>query len=69
MTISGRKGDTVVEADEYPRHGTTTETLGKLRPAFSKDGTVTAGNASGINDGAAAIVLTSCQAWRLLNPC
>jgi acetyl-CoA C-acetyltransferase len=59
MTISGRKGDTVVEADEYPRHGTTTETLGKLRPAFSKDGTVTAGNASGINDGAAAIVLTS----------
>lgn len=59
VTISGRKGDTVVEADEYPRHGTTTETLGKLRPAFSKDGTVTAGNASGINDGAAAIVLTS----------
>ncbi|MBT5572155.1 MAG: acetyl-CoA C-acetyltransferase [Alphaproteobacteria bacterium] len=59
VTISGRKGDTVVEADEYPRHGTTTETLGKLRPAFSKEGTVTAGNASGINDGAAAIVLTS----------
>jgi acetyl-CoA C-acetyltransferase len=59
VTISGRKGNTVVEADEYPRHGTTTETLGKLRPAFSKEGTVTAGNASGINDGAAAIVLTS----------
>lgn len=59
VTISTRKGDTVVEADEYPRHGTTTETLGKLRPAFNKDGTVTAGNASGINDGAAAIVLTS----------
>lgn len=59
VTISSRKGDVVVEADEYPRHGTTTETLGKLRPAFSKDGTVTAGNASGINDGAAAMVLTS----------
>jgi acetyl-CoA C-acetyltransferase len=59
VTISTRKGDVVVEADEYPRHGTTTETLGRLRPAFSKEGTVTAGNASGINDGAAAIVLTS----------
>ena len=59
VTISGRKGDTVVDVDEYPRHGTTIETLGKLRPAFNKDGTVTAGNASGINDGAAAIVLTS----------
>jgi len=59
VTVSSRKGDTVVEADEYPRHGTTTETLGKLRPAFNKEGTVTAGNASGINDGAAAIVLTS----------
>jgi acetyl-CoA C-acetyltransferase len=59
VTISSRKGDVVVEADEYPRHGTTIETLGRLRPAFSKDGTVTAGNASGINDGAAAIILTS----------
>lgn len=59
VTISSRKGDVVVEADEYPRHGTTIETLGRLRPAFNKDGTVTAGNASGINDGAAAIVLTS----------
>ena len=59
VTIPGRKGDTVVDVDEYPRHGTTIETLGKLRPAFNKDGTVTAGNASGINDGAAAIVLTS----------
>lgn len=59
VTIATRKGDVVVEADEYPRHGTTTETLGRLRPAFSKEGTVTAGNASGINDGAAAIVLTS----------
>ena len=57
VTVSGRKGDVIVDTDEYPRAGTTAETLGKLRPAFSKDGTVTAGNASGINDGAAAIVL------------
>jgi acetyl-CoA C-acetyltransferase len=57
VTIESRKGPTVVDADEYPRHGTTVETLGKLRPAFQKDGTVTAGNASGINDGAAAVVL------------
>jgi len=46
-----------VDADEYPKHGTTVETLAKLRPAFDKTGTVTAGNASGINDGAAALVL------------
>ena len=59
VTISSRKGDIIVDADEYPRHGTTPETLGKLRPAFNKEGTVTAGNASGLNDGAAAIVLTS----------
>jgi len=59
VTVKTRKGDIVVEADEYPRHGTTTETLGKLRPAFSKEGTVTAGNASGINDGSAATVLMS----------
>jgi acetyl-CoA C-acetyltransferase len=59
VTIKGRKGDTVVDADEYPKHGTTVETLAKLRPAFAKDGTVTAGNASGINDGAAAVVLMS----------
>lgn len=59
VTITTRKGDIVVDADEYPRHGTTTETLGKLRPAFSKEGTVTAGNASGINDGGAATVLMS----------
>jgi len=57
VTISGRKGDTIVDTDEYPRHGTTAETLAGLRPAFAKDGTVTAGNASGINDGAAAVVL------------
>ncbi len=59
VTISTRKGDVVVSDDEYPRHGTTKETLGKLRPAFAKDGSVTAGNASGINDGAAAVVLMS----------
>jgi acetyl-CoA C-acetyltransferase len=59
VTIKGRRGDTVVEADEYPKHGTTIESLAKLRPAFDKEGTVTAGNASGINDGAAAVVLMS----------
>jgi acetyl-CoA C-acetyltransferase len=57
VTIKSRKGDIVVDADEYPKHGTTIDTLGKLRPAFDKEGTVTAGNASGINDGAAAVVL------------
>jgi len=59
VTVKGRKGDVVVEADEYPRHGTTLETLSTLKPAFKKDGSVTAGNASGINDGAAAVVLMS----------
>jgi len=59
VTISTRKGETVVDTDEYPKHGTTTETLGKLRAAFAKDGSVTAGNASGLNDGAAALVLMS----------
>jgi acetyl-CoA C-acetyltransferase len=57
VTIKTRKGDVVVDADEYPRHGTTIDSMGKLRPAFDKEGTVTAGNASGINDGAAALVL------------
>ncbi|HEY0832274.1 MAG TPA: acetyl-CoA C-acetyltransferase [Azospirillum sp.] len=57
VTIKGRKGDVTVDTDEHPKFGTTIESLGKLRPAFSKDGTVTAGNASGINDGAAALVL------------
>jgi acetyl-CoA C-acetyltransferase len=57
VTIKGRKGDTVVDTDEHPKHGTTVEQLQKLRAAFAKDGTVTAGNASGINDGAAALVL------------
>jgi acetyl-CoA C-acetyltransferase len=59
VTVKGRKGDVVVEADEYPKPETTMEILAKLRPAFSKDGTVTAGNASGINDGAAALVVMS----------
>jgi acetyl-CoA C-acetyltransferase len=55
--VKSRKGDVVVDADEYPKHGTTLDGVGKLRPAFAKDGTVTAANASGINDGAAAVVL------------
>jgi acetyl-CoA C-acetyltransferase len=57
ITVKGRKGDVVVSADEYPKPDTTMEILGKLRPAFAKDGSVTAGNASGINDGAAAVVV------------
>jgi acetyl-CoA C-acetyltransferase len=57
VTIKSRKGDVVVNSDEYPRHGTTLDAVAKLRPAFEKEGTVTAGNASGINDGAAALVL------------
>ena len=57
VTIRTRRGETVVDTDEHPKHGTTVERLAKLRPAFAKDGTVTAGNASGINDGAAAVVL------------
>ncbi|MCC6949542.1 MAG: acetyl-CoA C-acetyltransferase [Bradyrhizobiaceae bacterium] len=57
VKITTRKGETVVDTDEYPRHGTTLDTVAKLKPAFQKDGTVTAGNASGINDGAAAVVL------------
>jgi acetyl-CoA C-acetyltransferase len=59
VTIKTRRGDEVVDKDEYPRPGTTVEVLSKLRPAFAKDGTVTAGNASGINDGAAAVALMS----------
>jgi acetyl-CoA C-acetyltransferase len=57
VTVKTRKGDIVVDSDEYPKHGTTLDAVGKLRAAFAKDGTVTAGNASGINDGAAAVVL------------
>jgi acetyl-CoA C-acetyltransferase len=59
VTVKGRKGDTIVSDDEYPKPDTTAEVLAKLRPAFAKDGTVTAGNASGINDGAAALVVMS----------
>lgn len=59
VTIPSKKGDTVFAVDEFPRAGTTSESLAKLKPAFKKDGTVTAGNASGINDGAAALVLMS----------
>ncbi len=62
VTIEGRKGDTIVDADEHPRHGTTVESLSGLRPAFDKEGSVTAGNASGLNDGAAAAVLMSAAA-------
>jgi len=57
VKIATRRGETVIDADEHPKHGTTVEVLSKLRPAFDKNGTVTAGNASGINDGAAAVVL------------
>jgi acetyl-CoA C-acetyltransferase len=59
VTIKGRKGDIVVDTDEYPKAGVTVDGISKLRPAFEKDGTVTAANASGINDGAAAVVLMS----------
>jgi acetyl-CoA C-acetyltransferase len=59
VTLKTRKGETVVDQDEYIRHGATLESLQKLRPAFSKEGTVTAGNASGINDGAAVTLLMS----------
>src|SRR6202140_3795989 len=61
VTIKTRKGDVVVDADEYPRHGATLDAMAKLRPAFEKDGTVTAGSASGINDGAAAVVLMTAK--------
>ena len=57
VVIPSKKGDIVVDTDEFPRAGVTAEALAKLRPAFKKDGTVTAGNASGINDGAAALVV------------
>ena len=67
ITIPQRRGDDVVfDTDEYPRHGATIDSLAKLRPAFTKDGTVTAGNASGINDGAAAVmVMTASKAQEL----
>jgi acetyl-CoA C-acetyltransferase len=59
VTIKGRKGDTVVDKDEYIRHGVTYDSIAGLKPAFTKEGSVTAANASGINDGAAALVLMS----------
>jgi acetyl-CoA C-acetyltransferase len=59
VTVPSRKGDIVVDQDEYIRPGTTLDAVSKLKPAFSKDGTVTAGNASGLNDGAAAFVVMS----------
>ena len=61
VTIKGRKGDVVVDTDEYPKAGVTVEGIAKLRPAFEKEGSVTAANASGINDGAAALVLMSAK--------
>ena len=61
VTIKRRKGDTIVDQDEYIRAGATIESVASLRPAFKKDGTVTAANASGINDGAAALVLMSAE--------
>lgn len=61
VTIKTKKGETVFDTDEFPREGTTTEILGKLRPAFKQGGTVTAGNASGLNDGAAALVIMSAE--------
>lgn len=64
VTIAGRKGDIVVTEDEYIRHDASLEMMARLRPAFEKDGTVTAGNASGINDGAAALVLASAEQTR-----
>ncbi len=60
VAIPQKKGEPlIVDSDEFPRHGTTAESLAKLRPAFEKEGTVTAGNASGINDGAAAVIVTT----------
>ncbi len=61
FTIKTRKGDTVVDQDEYIRHGATLDNMQKLRPAFTRDGSVTAGNASGINDGAAVVMLMSAE--------
>ncbi|MBV8765784.1 MAG: acetyl-CoA C-acetyltransferase [Hyphomicrobiales bacterium] len=61
VTVKSRKGDVVVENDEYIRHGATYDAMTKLRPAFSKEGSVTAANASGINDGAAAVVLMTAE--------
>jgi acetyl-CoA C-acetyltransferase len=64
VTIKGRKGDTVVDQDEYIKDGVTYDSIAKLRPAFDKEGTVTAANASGINDGAAAVLLMTLEEAR-----
>jgi acetyl-CoA C-acetyltransferase len=61
VTVKGRRGDTVVDKDEYIREGSTYDAMSSLKPAFTKDGSVTAGNASGLNDGAAAVVLMTAQ--------
>ncbi len=61
FTVKTRKGETVVDQDEYIRHGATLDAMAKLRPAFAKDGSVTAANASGINDGAAGVLLMSAE--------
>jgi acetyl-CoA C-acetyltransferase len=61
VTVKGRKAELIVDKDEYPKPDTTIDALAKLRPAFAKDGTVTAGNASGINDGAAAVVVMTAE--------
>ncbi|AWI07117.1 acetyl-CoA C-acetyltransferase [Clostridium drakei] len=66
VVIKTRKGEIVFDTDEFPRFGTTAESLAKLKPAFKKDGTVTAGNASGINDGAAAMVVMSAEKAEML---
>jgi acetyl-CoA C-acetyltransferase len=66
VPVAGKKGETLVDTDEHPRPGTTAEALAKLKPAFKPGGTVTAGNASGLNDGAAAVVVTSASRARSL---
>ncbi|HET8644654.1 MAG TPA: acetyl-CoA C-acetyltransferase [Vicinamibacteria bacterium] len=66
VKVPGKKGDTVVDTDEHPRPGTTAESLARLKPAFKPGGSVTAGNASGLNDGAAALVVTSAARARSL---
>ena len=64
VTVAARKGDIVVDQDEYVRPGTTLDAVSKLKPAFSKDGTVTAGNASGLNDAAALVIMSASEASR-----
>ncbi len=66
VEIPSKKGPTIFDTDEYPKHGTTIESLAALRPAFNKEGTVTAGNASGLNDGAAAVIMMSASKAREL---